>query len=144
MRVRAPPQDGDVQRSRIKEAILRIGKCFKIELQQRPVPSDEEVAALVGQRLTVLLEARFRGYDGVQRERVQRFLPLARNLCDEEDGAALVAMLLEASYQESLNRPPPGPGAQGSGGQKSRGGDGRSSRTGQKRRSRRPRRRSPR
>jgi ATP-dependent RNA helicase DeaD len=85
--------------------LKRIAKGFGIEMIERPVPSDEEVEALVAQRLTAILEARLRGKDNVQREQMRRFLPLARALGQTEDEWELVAMLLDEAYQQSLHAP---------------------------------------
>ncbi len=86
-----------------------IAARFKIDLQQRPLPSDEDVEAIVSQRLIALLEARLRTRDNLQKERMQRFMPLARHLGEERDQAGLMAMLLDDAYQESLHGPPPQP-----------------------------------
>lgn len=85
--------------------LKRIAKGFGIEMVERPVPTDEEVEALVAQRLTAILEARLRGLDNVQREQMRRFLPLARTLGQSEDEGELVAMLLDEAYQQSLHAP---------------------------------------
>ena len=43
-----------------KYALRQIARHFEIEMEELPVPTDEEVAAVVGERLTALLEARLR------------------------------------------------------------------------------------
>jgi ATP-dependent RNA helicase DeaD len=54
----------------------------------------------------VLLESRLHDRDNLQVERMQRFLPLARNLAQSEDDLALIAMLLDDYYQQSLHAIP--------------------------------------
>ncbi len=91
-----------------------IAKRFKIDLQERPLPGDEDVEAIVSQRVIALLEAELRSRDTLIKERMQRFLPLARHLGQDEDQPALLAMLLDDYYQRSLHGPapaPPEPGA---------------------------------
>jgi ATP-dependent RNA helicase DeaD len=95
-------------------ALDRIAKSYKIELQERPLPSDADVAVVVGERLTALLEARLRERDKLQTERSQRFVPLARSLAESEDEQAVIAMLLDDYYQQMLHAPATVPGAAGS------------------------------
>lgn len=87
----------------------RIAQRFKIELQERPLPTDEDVAAIVAERATVLLEARLRERDKLKTERSARFVPLARSLADNEEELAIVAMLLDDYYQQTLHAPLPQP-----------------------------------
>jgi ATP-dependent RNA helicase DeaD len=88
-----------------RSSFLRIGKRFSINLQERPLPSDEEVERVVAERVTALLEARLRGRDRLRVERMQRFLPLARSLGENDDAAGLMAMLLDDFYQETFHAP---------------------------------------
>lgn len=97
--------------------LRRIAKAYHIDIQERVLPTDEDVEAIVSQRLTALLEARLRSRDSLQMERMRRFLPLAKNLGQNEDEWDLVAMLLDDNYQQSLQstaevapvEPPPSP-----------------------------------
>jgi len=89
--------------------LLSLAKRFGIDLDERPVPTDEEVAAIVSERLTALLEARLRTRDKLQIERMKRFAPLARTLAQSEDVAALLVMVLDDRYQELLHAPAPQP-----------------------------------
>jgi ATP-dependent RNA helicase DeaD len=86
-----------------------IAKRFSIDFRQQPAPTDEDVQAIVTQRVTTLLEAKLRERDTLKTERSQRFVPLARTLADNEDESALIAMLLDDYYQETLHpaAPPP-------------------------------------
>jgi ATP-dependent RNA helicase DeaD len=82
-----------------------IAKRYSIDLQERPLPSDADVEAMVSERLTALLEARLRERDRLQSERSQRFVPLARRLAESEDESAIIAMLLDDYYQQLLHAP---------------------------------------
>lgn len=84
-----------------------IAKRYSIQFQQRQAPTDEDVQGVVAERVTVLLEARLRERDRLQTERSERFVPLARTLAGNEDESALIAMLVDDYYQESLHAPSP-------------------------------------
>jgi ATP-dependent RNA helicase DeaD len=97
----------------LEKAMLdRIGKRYAINLQERPLPSDEDVERIVSERIITLLEARLRGRDRLQTERMQRFVPLARSMGESEE-PDLLAMLLDDFYQEAFHGPivPPEPKA---------------------------------
>ena len=87
----------------------KIGKQYSIQLEERTIPSDEDVAAVVAERLTALLEAKLRARDRLQAERSRRFTALARSLAENEDESAIVTMLLDEYYQQSLHAPAPQP-----------------------------------
>jgi len=87
----------------------RIAKRYGIEMQERPLPTDADVEAIVTERATALLEARLRERDKLQTERSQRFVPLARSLAENEDESAIMAMLLDDYYQQTLHAPLPQP-----------------------------------
>lgn len=87
---------------RLKENV----KEYKLEMIERKLPEDEEVAGLVAQRVTTMLEADLRARDKLKVERMGRFIPLAESLGSVEDLAPLVAMLLDDYYHKSLNVPP--------------------------------------
>ncbi len=89
-----------------KAKLNRIAQRYHIDMQERPLPTDEDVAAIVSERMTVLLETKLRTRDKLQTERMQRFVPLARTLYESEEGLSLVAMLLDDYYQQSLYTPP--------------------------------------
>ena len=82
----------------------RIARHFKINLTELPAPTDEDVAAVAGARLLTVLEARFRKLNGLERLRVARYAPLVRSLAaqDDGDGELMLAMLLDACHQQSL------------------------------------------
>ena len=87
-------------------ALRRIEKEYEIDMQERDIPSEEEVADLLSQRVTALLEADLRERKQLERERVERFLPLVRQLSEEADESVLLALLLDDYYQRSMKRSP--------------------------------------
>ncbi|HEX4996917.1 MAG TPA: DEAD/DEAH box helicase [Terriglobia bacterium] len=89
--------------------LLRIAKQYKIDLQEKSLPTDLDVQQIVTQRVTALLEARLRQRDMVQIERSRRFGRLARELAESPEESALLAMLLDDYYQQTLHAPPPQP-----------------------------------
>jgi ATP-dependent RNA helicase DeaD len=93
------------ERMRLKN----VTRKYNIPFEERPLPTDEDVARIVAERMTVLLEARLRDRDRLQTERMQRFLPLTRQLSQDEEGQSLLAMLLDDLYQSSLHAPPAAP-----------------------------------
>lgn len=114
-----------------KKYLTRIAAHYKIEFEKRALPSDEDVETIVAQRLVGQLEARQRDRDRLQTERMQRFIPLVQELAADEDGQALLAMLLDDTYHAWMHKPPelPPVGTQTpsgkSGRKRSRGGGGR-------------------
>jgi ATP-dependent RNA helicase DeaD len=82
--------------------VKRLQQRYGIDMTERKTPSDHDVSEIVGQRLTSLLEARLRDCSNMERERLQRFIPLAESLADNEDERLLLALLLDAEYQDSL------------------------------------------
>ena len=98
--------------SRVDKSVLdRAVKQYKLPIVERVLPSEEEVQAVVAERLTALLEARLRDRDKLQAERSQRFVPLARALLENEDELPIITMLLDDYYQQVLHAPvvPPEP-----------------------------------
>lgn len=85
----------------------RIAKRYSVPIEERPLPSDEDVQRIVAERATALLEARLRGRDRLQTERMERFIPLADSLAQSPEGAHLLAMLLDDFYQGGFHPPVP-------------------------------------
>jgi ATP-dependent RNA helicase DeaD len=85
--------------------LQRIAKRYHIAMTQKQIPSDEDVETLVSQRITALLEAKLRDLDNLHRERMQRFVPLAKTLGESDDELAVIAMLLDEYYQRILHTP---------------------------------------
>lgn len=94
-----------------KQGLDRIGKQYSISFQERSLPTDVDVETVVAERVTALLEARLRERDKLQAERSRRFIPLARSLAENEDEAAIITMLLDDYYQQTLHAPVPQPAA---------------------------------
>jgi ATP-dependent RNA helicase DeaD len=87
----------------------RISKRYSVPIQERIIPSKEDVESIVAERLTALLEARLRLRDKLQTERSFRFAPLAHSLAENEDEMAIITMLLDEYYQQTLHAPTPKP-----------------------------------
>jgi ATP-dependent RNA helicase DeaD len=86
--------------------VTRIGAHYKIEFEQYLLPAEEEVEALVKERLVGQLEARLRDRDKLQVERMERFFPLVTELAATENGVALLAMLLDDTYHDWMHHAP--------------------------------------
>jgi ATP-dependent RNA helicase DeaD len=89
-----------------KFKLQSIARFYNINMEERQLASDEELERVVGERITALLESRMHARDTIQIERMQRFLPLAKNLAQSDDDSALIAMLLDDYYQQSLHAIP--------------------------------------
>ncbi|PID86599.1 MAG: DEAD/DEAH box helicase, partial [Chloroflexi bacterium] len=89
--------------------LKRIRERYSIDMEERPLPTDEDVTAVINQRLTALLESKRRTRNSLELERMQRFLPLAQEMVDNEENLSIIAMLLDDIYQQSLHAPPPQP-----------------------------------
>ncbi|MFC1569461.1 DEAD/DEAH box helicase [bacterium] len=88
-----------------KFTLNRIVKRYSIDIQEWPLPTDEDVETIVTERLTALLEARLRDRDSLKTERSKRFIALGRSLAENEDESAIIAMLLDDYYQQILHAP---------------------------------------
>ena len=89
-----------------KSQLNRIAAHYKIEFEKRSFPREEDVQSLVAERLVGHLESQLRGRDKLQIDRMQRFFPLAKELSDDEDSLALLAMLLDDAYHDWMHTPP--------------------------------------
>jgi ATP-dependent RNA helicase DeaD len=94
--------------------LKRIREKYNLEMEERPLPTDADVTEVINQRLTALLESKRRTRSNLEMERMQRFMPLAKEMIDDEESNALIAMLLDDVYQQSLNVPPPQPSKESS------------------------------
>lgn len=83
----------------------RRARHFNLNLVKKELPTDEEVEQRVAERLTVMLEEKYRGISNLEKERLVRFLPLVRSLAESEDSQEVVAMLFDRFYQETLHKP---------------------------------------
>jgi ATP-dependent RNA helicase DeaD len=88
-----------------KYTLDKISRSFNIPFEERTIPSDADVAAVVAERTTGLLEAHLRERDKLQSERSRRFTPLARSLAESEEELPIIAMLLDEYYQQTLHAP---------------------------------------
>ena len=95
-----------------KFKLQSIARHYSIRMEEKPLPGDEELEQVVAQRVTALLEGRLRARDNLQLERMRRFMPLARQLAQSDEGLSLMVMLLDDYYQASLHAPPPQPAAE--------------------------------
>jgi ATP-dependent RNA helicase DeaD len=89
-----------------KRQLTRISAHYKIDIEERPLPQDEDVENLVAQRLINQLEARLRDRDRLQIERMRRFAPLAKQMAEDENGLELLTMLLDDTYHAWMYKPP--------------------------------------
>ena len=88
-----------------RAALLRIAKQFNFPLNERPLPSDEDVQHVVSERIIALLEARLRTRDRLPTERMARFVPLYPTLAQSGEDKHLLAMLLDDFYQQTFHEP---------------------------------------
>lgn len=86
--------------------MTRAMRRFNIDMICRPTPTDEEVQRVVSERTIALLEAKLRDRDRLQIERMQRLIPLARDLSESSDELAVMAMLLDDFYQQAMHAIP--------------------------------------
>ena len=92
-----------------KMELERIATRFSISFEEIKDPTDDDVTAIIEERLNAILEKRFRKLTNIQKERVARFLPLARKYGEDEETLALIAMLLDDIYQPTLHGRPSEP-----------------------------------
>ncbi|TAK13532.1 MAG: DEAD/DEAH box helicase [Anaerolineae bacterium] len=86
--------------------LKRVQGVYKIEFEERDMPTDEDVQSTVSQRLAAILEQRLRDRDRLQVERMKRFEPLLDELLANEEGRALLTMLLDDTYHNAQHQPP--------------------------------------
>ena len=80
-----------------------IARRYHINMTERDLPSDEDVAAVVSERAIVLLEAKLRDRDKLQVERMRRFAPMIQELIQTDHGQDLLAMLVDDFYHQALH-----------------------------------------
>ncbi len=86
--------------------LQRIAEFYEIELNIYEEPTEEEVSRVVSQRVVALLEQQKRNLNGLQQERIARYMSLAKEIATTEEGednTFLFAMLLDEVYQKALN-----------------------------------------
>ena len=82
-------------------ALRGIARRYSIPLDEMAVPTEEELAARVSERLTAILEHDMRSRTRLERERQARFVPVVERLVAEGE-PEILAMLLDGVYQQSL------------------------------------------
>jgi ATP-dependent RNA helicase DeaD len=88
-----------------KFSLERIASHYSVPMEERPIPTDADVQAVVAERVTALLEARLRTRDKLQTERSQRFAPLVRSLLENDEELDIITMLVDEYYQKTLHAP---------------------------------------
>ncbi|WP_419785231.1 DEAD/DEAH box helicase [Pseudodesulfovibrio sp.] len=89
-----------------KMELERIATRFNIHFEEIKDPTEEDVEAIIKERLTALLETKFRKMTNLERERASRFVGLAKEYSEHDDSLALIAMLLDEIYQNTLHGKP--------------------------------------
>lgn len=84
--------------------LLSIARRYDFDLEKRDMPEQEDVAARVARRMVVVLEDLMRAKSNLERERLQRFIPMVTELVHEEP--ELLAMLIDDLYHERMHAPP--------------------------------------
>jgi ATP-dependent RNA helicase DeaD len=87
-----------------KRQLTRISAHYKLEFEERDVPTEEEVAKIVAERAMIFLEASLRERDKLQDDRSQRFKLLAQKLSEGEDELPIITMLLDDYYQKAQHK----------------------------------------
>jgi ATP-dependent RNA helicase DeaD len=87
-----------------KRTMKQIGIRYKIEFDERDVPTHEDVAAVVAERSMVFLEASLRERDKLQADRSLRFKALAEKLIESQDELPIITMLLDEYYQKAQHK----------------------------------------
>jgi len=80
-----------------------IARYYAIDMEKRPVPTEEDVAERATERVTKSLEGAFKGKNGLERERLERFVPVVQSLASESP--ELLAMLVDELYQRQTHGP---------------------------------------
>ena len=81
-----------------------IARRYDINIEKLPLPEQEDVERRVAERMTVVLEDLIRDKSNLERERMQRFVPLVQELAREEP--ELLALLVDDLYHERLHAVP--------------------------------------
>ena len=89
-----------------KDEILREAKETLVTLQSES-ENHPDIADRASSETDRAIELRAR--DRLQTERSRRFMALARSLAENEDESAIMTMLLDEYYQNSLHAPAPQP-----------------------------------
>ncbi len=90
-----------------KHKLLSISRRYGFEIEEREMPTEDDVTNRIAQRMVVVLEARMRDKSNLERERLKRFIPVVEELTREEP--ELLAMLIDEIYHDHMHRPPEQP-----------------------------------
>ena len=82
-------------------ALRTIARRYSIPLEEMDLPTEEQLAERVSERLTTILEKDMRDRTRLERERQSRFIPVVQRLVAEGE-PEILAMLLDGVYQQSL------------------------------------------
>ena len=88
-----------------KNQLLRITRKFGIDIDEWSIPSQEEVENRSAERVTVQLEDAYRTKTNLDKERLQKFIPLVEQLASEEP--ELLALLVDEKYHQQNKIVPP-------------------------------------
>lgn len=88
--------------------LQRIAKHYKIKLREIGLPSDDDISKTLCERMNTILQGRLRSLTGMERARLERYMPLAREIAamsgDEDNkNVDLIALLLDDSHQKIIS-----------------------------------------
>lgn len=88
--------------------LQRIARHYKIKLREIGLPTDEDISKTLCERMNTILQGRLRSLTGVERARLERYMPLAREIAamtgDEDNkNIDLIALLLEDSHDKIID-----------------------------------------
>ena len=86
-----------------KTSLLRITRKFDIDIEEAPLPTQEEVEARTAERVIAQIEDVYRSKTNLDKERLKKFVPLVEQLAAEEP--ELLSMLVDNLYQQRFKRP---------------------------------------
>lgn len=92
-----------------KLELQRIAATYSINFDCRALPDDKEVLNTINERLTTILESKYRSTTILEKERINRYKDLVRQLAEDDEQCTLVGMLMDELYQNSLHARPPQP-----------------------------------
>ena len=81
--------------------LLSIGQRYDVAMEKRTMPEPEDIATRITERMVVVLEEKMRSKSNLERERLERFIPLVAELASEEP--ELLALLVDELYQAKMH-----------------------------------------
>ena len=85
-----------------ERSLLSIASRYDIDLEKRQMPNESDVARRVAERMVVVLEEQLRARTNLERERLQRFIPMIEDLVREQP--ELLAMLVDDLYHKRMHQ----------------------------------------